>query len=77
MAIVPATTSPSASRRCQPNSVNAIYVKASSSGTLSAACQEADALLLNRHGITAAANADLHRHPAVDPVLAATSSTTR
>ena len=35
-----------------------IYVKATSSDTLSAAYQEADALLLNRHGITAAANAD-------------------
>jgi putative ABC transport system permease protein len=59
MAIVPATTYAQrlvggASR----NSVSSIYVKATSSGTLSAAYQEADALLLNRHGITAAANAD-------------------
>jgi putative ABC transport system permease protein len=59
MAIVPVTTYAQrlvggASR----NSVSAIYLKATSSGTLSAAYQEADALLLNRHAITAAANAD-------------------
>ena len=40
------------------NSVSSIYVKATSSGTLSAAYQEANALLLNAHKITTAANAD-------------------
>jgi putative ABC transport system permease protein len=40
------------------NSVSAIYVKATSSGTLSAAYQEADALLLNLHGVTTPASAD-------------------
>ncbi|HEY7104767.1 MAG TPA: ABC transporter permease [Acidimicrobiia bacterium] len=40
------------------NSVSAIYVKATSAGTLSAAYQEANALLLNTHGITTPANAD-------------------
>jgi putative ABC transport system permease protein len=40
------------------NSVSSIYVKATSSGTLSGAYQESDALLLNSHGITTAANAD-------------------
>jgi ABC-type antimicrobial peptide transport system permease subunit len=59
MALVPATTYAQrlvggASR----NSVSSIYVKASSSSTLSAAYQEADALLLNLHGITSATTAD-------------------
>jgi putative ABC transport system permease protein len=40
------------------NSVSSIYVKATSASTLSAAYQEANALLLNAHGITIAANAD-------------------
>jgi putative ABC transport system permease protein len=40
------------------NSVSAIYVKATSAGTLSAAYQEANALLLNTHGITTPTNAD-------------------
>ena len=40
------------------NSVSSIYVKATSSGTLSAAYQESNALLLNTHKITTAANAD-------------------
>jgi putative ABC transport system permease protein len=40
------------------NSVSSIYVKATSAGTLSAAYQESDALLLNAHKITAAGNAD-------------------
>jgi ABC-type antimicrobial peptide transport system permease subunit len=40
------------------NAVGAIYLKATSAATLSAAYQEADTLLLNRHGITAAAEAD-------------------
>ena len=40
------------------DSVNEISVKATSSGTLSAAYQEANALLLNLHGITNASNAD-------------------
>ena len=39
-------------------SVSSIYVKATSSATLSAAYQETDGLLLNLHGITNAANAD-------------------
>jgi putative ABC transport system permease protein len=39
-------------------SVSSIYVKATSSSTLSAAYQEADALLLNLHGITTASGAD-------------------
>jgi putative ABC transport system permease protein len=38
--------------------VSSIYVKATSSHTLSAAYQEANALLLNTHGIATAANAD-------------------
>jgi putative ABC transport system permease protein len=40
------------------NSVGSIYVKAKSSSTLSAAYQEADALLLNMHRITNATDAD-------------------
>jgi putative ABC transport system permease protein len=40
------------------NSVSSIYVKATSSSTLSAAYQEANTLLLNAHKITTAANAD-------------------
>jgi putative ABC transport system permease protein len=40
------------------NSVSEIYVKATSSGTLTAAYQEANALLLNLHGIANAADAD-------------------
>jgi putative ABC transport system permease protein len=39
-------------------SVSEIYVKATSADTLSAAYQEADALLLNLHGITSTADAD-------------------
>jgi putative ABC transport system permease protein len=40
------------------NSVSSIYVKATSSATLSAAYQEANSLLLNTHKVTNAANAD-------------------
>ena len=40
------------------DSVSSIYVKATSSDTLSAAYQEADATLLNLHGITASSSAD-------------------
>jgi putative ABC transport system permease protein len=40
------------------NSVNSIYVKATSAGSLSSAYQEANALLLNTHGITTAGSAD-------------------
>jgi len=40
------------------DSVSSIAVKATSAGTLSAAYQEANALLLNTHKITTAANAD-------------------
>src|SRR5262249_21183892 len=42
------------------NSVSSIYVKATSSDTLSGAYQESDAVLLNSHGITTAANADFN-----------------
>jgi putative ABC transport system permease protein len=42
------------------NSVSSIYVKATSAGTLSAAYQEANALLLNTHKITTPANADFN-----------------
>ena len=59
LAIIPATTYAQrvvggASR----NSVSAIYVKATSAGTLSAAYQEADNLLMNLHGDTTPASAD-------------------
>jgi putative ABC transport system permease protein len=40
------------------NSVSSIYVKATAAGTLSAAYQETNALLLNTHKATSAANAD-------------------
>ena len=40
------------------NSVSSIYVKATGSSALSAAYQEADAILLNSHGITSASDAD-------------------
>ncbi|HKE74382.1 MAG TPA: ABC transporter permease [Acidimicrobiales bacterium] len=40
------------------DSVSAVYVKATSAGTLSAAYQEADALLLNLHHVTDPADAD-------------------
>lgn len=40
------------------NTVSAIYVKATSAGTLSAAYQETDGLLLNLHGITSTTAAD-------------------
>ena len=40
------------------NSVSEIYVKATSSDTLSAAYQEADAVLLNLHGLTSSDDAD-------------------
>ena len=40
------------------NAVGSIYVKATSANTLSAAYQEADTLLLNRHGITTSSSAD-------------------
>jgi putative ABC transport system permease protein len=59
VALVPATTY--AQRLVggtSRNSVSSIYVKATSSGTLSAAYQEADSLLLNSHGITTATAAD-------------------
>jgi putative ABC transport system permease protein len=59
LAVVPATTYAQrivggASR----NSVSAIYLKATSSDTLSAAYQEADALLTSLHGVTTPASAD-------------------
>src|SRR5262249_48987542 len=59
MALVPATTY--AQRLvggANRNSVSSIYVKASSASTLSAAYQEADALLLSRHNISDATQAD-------------------
>src|SRR5262249_46032036 len=40
------------------NSGSSIYVKATSSGTLSGAYQGAEALVVNAHGVTTAANAD-------------------
>jgi putative ABC transport system permease protein len=40
------------------SSVSAIYVKARSAGSISAAYQEADRLLLNLHGVTQASGAD-------------------
>ena len=50
------------------DSVSSIYVKATSAGTLSAAYQEANALLLNTHRITSASRRRLlDRDPAVDP----------
>ena len=42
------------------DSVNSIYVKATSAGTLSAAYQETEAVLLNAHGITSATDADFN-----------------
>jgi ABC-type antimicrobial peptide transport system permease subunit len=59
VALVPATTYAQrlvggASR----NSVSAIYVKATSAETLSAAYQETDGLLLNLHGVTTPTSAD-------------------
>ena len=58
-AIVPISTAPAAHRRRhQPHSVQTIYVKAASPDRLSAAYQEADAILLYQHGITTAATAD-------------------
>jgi putative ABC transport system permease protein len=59
VAVVPATTY--AQRLVggtTRDSVSAIYVKATSADTLSAAYQEANQALLNIHGITAAADAD-------------------
>ena len=56
-AIVPLSTMAAADRRRRRTSVDTIYVEATSSATLSAAYQEADTLLLNLHGISAA-NAD-------------------
>ena len=55
LAIVPALDlRGTARRRHDRDSVDSIYVKATSRDTLSAAYQEANALLLNLHGITAA-----------------------
>ena len=59
------------------NSVSSIYVKATSAGTLSAAYQEANALLLNAHHITNAANADFSIATQQSILAAATRSTTR
>jgi putative ABC transport system permease protein len=58
-AIVPLSTevqrlSTSSSR----SSLSSIYVAATSNGTISAAYQEIDAILLSRHGITSASSAD-------------------
>ena len=55
------------------NSVSSIYVKATSSATLSAAYQEANALLLNSHKITTAANADFSIATQQSILTAATS----
>jgi putative ABC transport system permease protein len=55
------------------DSVRAIYVKASSSNTLSAAYQEANTLLLNAHQITTPANADFSIATEQSILAAATS----
>jgi putative ABC transport system permease protein len=55
------------------NSVSSIYVKATSAHSLSAAYQEADALLLNTHKITTATNADFSI-ATQQSILAASSS---
>ncbi len=55
------------------DSVSSIYVKATSAGTLSAAYQETDALLLNIHGITTAADADFSIATQQSILTAATS----
>jgi putative ABC transport system permease protein len=55
------------------NTVSEILVQATSSSTLSAAYQEADAELLSLHGITAAADADFTITPSTSLVSTATS----
>ena len=55
------------------DAVNAIYVKATSSDALSAAYQESNALLLNLHGITSAADADFSIATQESIISAATS----
>jgi ABC-type antimicrobial peptide transport system permease subunit len=55
------------------NAVSSISVKATSADTLSAAYQEANALLLNAHGITNAANADFSIATQQSILAAATS----
>ncbi len=54
-------------------SIDAIYVKATSADTLSAAYQEANTLLLNAHGITSAGNADFSIATQQSILAAATS----
>ena len=74
LAIVPSTTY--AERLVggtNRNSVSSIYVKASSSGTLSAAYQEADQTLLALHGITAPTSADFNIATQQSILSAATS----
>jgi putative ABC transport system permease protein len=61
LAIVPTTTyAQKLVGGVNRNSVSSIDVKATSANALSAAYQEADALLLNTHEITSAANADFN-----------------
>jgi len=55
------------------DSVSSIYVKATSEGTLSAAYQEAESTLLNRHGITDATAADFNIATQQSILSAATS----
>lgn len=55
------------------DSVSSIYVKATSSGTLSGAYQEADTLLLNRHQISSATSADFNIATQQSILSAATS----
>jgi len=55
------------------DSVSSIYVKATSEDTLSAAYQEANALLLNLHGITSADDADFSIATQESILTAATS----
>jgi putative ABC transport system permease protein len=55
------------------DTVSSVYVKATSAGTLSAAYQEADALLLNLHGVTNPTNADFSIASQQSILAAATS----
>jgi putative ABC transport system permease protein len=58
-ALVPLATMDSRlSASSDRDSLSSIYITASSNSTISAAYQEADSLLLNRHAITTAADAD-------------------
>ena len=74
LAIVPASTySQRLIGGTTRDSVSSIYVKATSSDTLSAAYQEANATLLNLHGITASSSADFSIATQESILTAATS----